>query len=392
MKKLLYIGNFAFPYGEAYSTRAYYFCRIFESLGWNVFVVGLGENRAEDKTSDGYLFEGINYNNIKRPVRKLSSRLYNFYNKSNEIREIVNKILKEDKYQAIFVAVGFHKFIKPLLQISKHENIPIFVDAVEWFEATQLPLGKLGPFYWDMIKGIKKDYIKTGNIICISSFFQNYYTMKGSNTVRIPIILDTQDERWNIENFKPNKNLVLAYAGSPGKKDLLSNIIEGIYINEYYNKIELRLYGISKLKFIKMLGKKAYVLNKLEDCIKFYECIPHTLVGKELQKADFTVLIRHNKRYANAGFPTKVAESLTAGVPIITNLTSDLHLYIKDGQEGIITENSTPQAFCDALNRALKLDVKKLKLMRQTARETALKSFDYRLFVPEIKVFLDNIL
>ncbi len=46
-----------------------------------------------------------------------------------------------------------------------------------------------------------------------------------------------------------------------------------------------------------------------------------------------------------AGFPTKFVESLGAGCPVITNYTSDLDLYLKNGFNGFVVKDLNMKVF-----------------------------------------------
>ena len=76
--------------------------------------------------------------------------------------------------------------------------------------------------------------------------------------------------------------------------------------------------------------------DKLEINQNMIRCmgrVPRPVVLQTLQETDFTVLIRDaSLRYAKAGFPTKVVESLMSGTPVICNLSSDLDEYLVDGE------------------------------------------------------------
>jgi hypothetical protein len=81
--------------------------------------------------------------------------------------------------------------------------------------------------------------------------------------------------------------------------------------------------------------------------------IPRPQVLEELSKADFTVLMRsEEQRYAKAGFPTKFVESLATATPVIANSTSDLGMYLKDGENGYVVKgrghlSGTPRVSTD---------------------------------------------
>ena len=61
-------------------------------------------------------------------------------------------------------------------------------------------------------------------------------------------------------------------------------------------------------------------------------------IQDELNKSDFSILLREVTRGTTAGFPTKVVESMSCGTPMITTRTSDLSNYIETGKNGFFVE------------------------------------------------------
>jgi glycosyltransferase involved in cell wall biosynthesis len=91
------------------------------------------------------------------------------------------------------------------------------------------------------------------------------------------------------------------------------------------------------------------------------------------------MLIRNpEERYAKAGFPSKVVESLANSTPVLCNLSSDLGLYLRDGENAILASDHTPQAVALAMERAAGLSFEERKGMCEAAHNTAKVKFDYR--------------
>jgi glycosyltransferase involved in cell wall biosynthesis len=110
--------------------------------------------------------------------------------------------------------------------------------------------------------------------------------------------------------------------------------------------IDIRIIGINKNQLVNTCGVSQQVLDKLGNSLKAVGRIPRDGVLKNLEEADFTVLMRSpDQRYAKAGFPTKVVESLSSGTPVICNITSDLGDYIRDGENGIVVDRCSAEAF-----------------------------------------------
>jgi glycosyltransferase involved in cell wall biosynthesis len=117
--------------------------------------------------------------------------------------------------------------------------------------------------------------------------------------------------------------------------------------------------------------------------------ISHDEVLKNLEEADFTVLMRsETQRYARAGFPTKVVESLASATPVICNITSDLGNYLVDGENSMIVSGCTAESFAITLKRILALSQVEKAAMKISARKTAEKNFNYLLYKEEFEKLL----
>jgi glycosyltransferase involved in cell wall biosynthesis len=157
------------------------------------------------------------------------------------------------------------------------------------------------------------------------------------------------------------------------------------------SRIEFRLLGPTKHDLIELLGQSADLLNVLGDTVKPLGRVPRTEVLDALQKAHFTVLLRPDQRYANAGFPSKVPESLAAGAPILLTFTSDLRDYLGDGIAALPVDDCSVVAVTKAIRRALELTPAELRDLRRCARMRAEQHFDYRLYLKPFKAYLEQL-
>ena len=155
-------------------------------------------------------------------------------------------------------------------------------------------------------------------------------------------------------------------------------------------KLELRLIGVTKDQLIKQCEVPVESINAMGDSLHCLGKVPREKVLDNLKEADFTILLRpEDARYAKAGFPTKVTESLASATPVICNLTSDLGMYIKDMENGIIVEGCSGNDVKEAVEKAIKLDFSVWEKICCNARNTAEEFFDYRSFVDKLNSILD---
>ena len=98
-----------------------------------------------------------------------------------------------------------------------------------------------------------------------------------------------------------------------------------------------------------------------------------------LKCADFAMFLRDDNRVSRAGFPTKFVESISAGVPVITNKTSNIEDYLIPGKNGFFVDiDHASKEIKDILSR----DLQELKAIKANVDDNL---FDYNNFVDEFK-------
>ena len=386
-KKIAYVGEFQFPHGAATTKRALSLGRLFAHCGYEVSFYCLSSETASPDKING-VFENFHFSNLvlkysnRGPLQKLNNWLTSGYK--------MIKLFAPTKPDYIVVTEGFSRFLLPLLIYAKRHSIKIIVDAEDWHDYSHLPFGKYGPFALDTHLAITWLMKKCDGIIAISSFFERYYLNANVKAIRVPILIDKKEDISRLEKTDPFEQgyLHLIYAGNPGKRDIIDVAIDGLdaLVREGI-KVKIHLVGPSRQSIANMLGNNSALLEQLKDSIVFHGRVTPDEVPALLAKADFSFLIRLDMRYANAGFPSKFVESLSVGVPVICNLTSDIGMYLKDGQNGFIMKDPSIESFVACVKKASALSEEKKMQMKLAAKAEAHQSFDYRNFVAPVKEF-----
>ena len=180
----------------------------------------------------------------------------------------------------------------------------------------------------------------------------------------------------------------LIYAGDPGKKDLLNGLLLALKdVNFSANKFELNIVGVAAGTFSDLYFNG----GSLPVYIKCHGRVPMEKVPEYYSLCDFSVLIRENKRYAHAGFPTKLVESFMAKVPIITNLTSDIGEYVKSGYNGFIIDGPSKDSILECLVKISQIDPIQIKELKENAYKTALNSFSYTAYTKSLPAYFDKL-
>ena len=188
-----------------------------------------------------------------------------------------------------------------------------------------------------------------------------------------------------------NKKKLFVYAGAPSKKDYLKEMVYGFAgLNVTERKdIEFHVIGVNADQLVSICDVEKSYIDALEGTLFIHGRVSRDEALKWVRKADFTMLIRDESlRYAKAGFPTKIVESLSSGTPVVCNISSDLEEYLEDGKNAFIINGHNQEKVTETLRRILPLKTDSLDIMRNEARKTAEKYFDYRQYSDEMSYIL----
>lgn len=358
-KTIVYTGLFQFPYGQAASKRVLGNVILLQSLGYEVIVGHGGDIEREDFQNDitsvkcyglGELFSD------KNQIVKLLSHLFLSGDRTLAWLEAM-----KEKPDYIIVYGGFYRYANKILKYCKKNNIKIIFDVVEWYEPAQMLGGRFGFFYNSFLLAFKYVYPRADGIISISSNLEKIFAEK--STVIIPPLAAIK----MVEPFCNKSNLLsLIYAGNIGNKDNLYEIIQVVQQLSLKNEIRLDIFGISeaeiKLKYnVVELGSNIYIHGKVKQ-----EEINNFIV-----KADFTIFTRPDTHCNRYGFPSKFVESLSLGVPVATNLTSDLGFYLLDGYNGFVISDDSKESIETVIRKMLLLSPTQKMVMKKNAIKTA---------------------
>lgn len=381
----IYVTQDRFCRDDSTALRIFTFCKFLHESGSDVIVISLDENA----THTVHQYKGVKYITLRNPSNSFLSRLLNLVLHTHRLKKSLRMLSKDYNIENIF----FYD-IPPLSTIylkryAKTKNVKIFHDSVEWFSPQQFKWGRFAIPY--VLKNLLNRYLldRQVQVIAISKYLYSYFDSKGISVTRIPIV-------WDLESVTSTKNipsekLVLMYAGSPGKKDYLNEMIEGLSMlnRDELNKIEFNIFGVTEHQLLKQCNVSLNAIRKCSASLVIHGSVKREKVMEYLQKADFTILIRSSQlRYARAGFPTKVVESLATGTPVICNITSDLGDFLTDGKDALIVHSGSPSDFKDTIQRALKLSPTEKQLMFRNARKTAEYNFDYKIYSEQFNSFI----
>lgn len=367
-----------FPNGDAGAVRDMAFAHIYMCLGYKVFLIGASRNEKEGE------IEGVQFFSVYKEAHSSIDHLRRFLSSKAAYMAFIKRIIKQNGLPTLIhindISPGA---IEELRIIAKKNGIPILHDSTEWYSPCEFSRGKLDKQYIlkDMLnRKIVRNPIK---VIGISSYLTEHFKSRGLNAVRIPVIMDVKNTKIAVNE---DEKVKLIYAGSPANKDYLKEIVRGValLIEAKQKKLELHILGLSEEQTKDLTG-----LPSLPDCIRSYGRVPREKVEEVMLQMDFSVLLRPSEeRYAKAGFPTKSVEAMSHGVAMICNISSDLGMYLRDGENAIFVDGYDEKAFMQSLERVLSMSRTDIDVIKYNARQLAEEAFDYRGWIDTVSEFV----
>ena len=352
-KRFLYVGGFELPDKNAAAHRVVGIAKALKELGHEVYFLNYTSPANEESWKTYFGFQCY-----EKPKRGLVKQI-------TDITDVL-KIIGEKKIDSVLMYNYPSIAMSKLLKWCKKASIKCYADATEWYVTESISLYALIK-NWDSETRMKKLHFKTDGVIAISEFMYQYYKDKVL-TVKIPPIVDIQDDKWVGDLQKDSERCVFVYAGTPSaQKECLDKIVNAVEKTE--TPALLQIIGISKEQYETMYQTR-YTGTKTE----FLGRVDHTRVITLVKQANWSVIIRENNQVVKAGFPTKLVESISCGTPVIVNHFSNIEDYL-DESNSIVCE-------IDDIDYAIeKACVENKQLDRSM--------FDYHKFVGELQKLLN---
>ena len=394
MKKVLYIGNFMFPDKNAAANRVVSNGRVFRALGYEVDFIGIqkgiGGNLLEHKEE----YDGFTGYHLSTPQ---GIKGWLFY--KHAFQKVLPYLEQEKEHLEIIVMYGcpsLSLFGGLLRKWCKKHGVLLLSDAVDWLSAnTGSPLYRMIK-YLDTLYLKAYLYPKTDGVIAVSSYLERYYRKRGCPVVRIPPLVKKETPVEVAENRGDCVHIV--YAGIPFalngmkvKKDTYKDRLDitvGL-LGKVKHPFRFDIYGLTKEQYLGVIEEQGELLEQTKDRIFFHGSVDNLTVKKAIMQADFTVFLRDRNIGTMAGFPTKFAESMCLGTPVITTDTSDLAEYLKQGENGFFLDIDNEQESLERVEEIVSLTGDQLSQMKEACQKET--GFSYESYVEPLKLFLSSL-
>ncbi len=386
MKNAIIVTENSYPCGDAGALRQHVTAKILQALGYSVFVIGYGKPTPKREFS---LYEGVQYCSMRPSSKNKVVRLFNRIFFGFRAARLIKK--KQENLSLILVVDTLPYAFRKIKKRARQCGALLVHDSVEWYSPEEFKDGARNISY-RLKERTNCHLVKRGwRVMAISTYLQKHFQKQADKAVRIPVIADVRSIPFRTEIYAPNEKTRFVYVGSPGRKDYLKEMLEAFCLleKELLSRIELHLVGINEQQLFSVCEVEPATILALSNVLVAHGRLPHEEAKKHVLDADYSLLFRDaNLRYAKAGFPTKIVESLSCGTPPVCNLSSDLGLYLKDGENAFLAEGHSPELIKFALEKAVAASIEQREFMRKSARTTAENHFDYTKHITAFKELL----
>ena len=365
-----YVGPFPYPGGAAASRRV---LGVAESLSLAGFDVVIASGAGDSTQDAGKLVgqgERIAWCHLPERVAEHWPRPLRRFRYALMGGRTVEWLASQSTLPAaVILYSGYTPYLQRLLPWCRRNRVRLLFDAVEWYE----PKHRIGyltsPYQWNIEWAMRRLIPKADGVIAISRYLADYYRERGLPVAIVPPTTSTiAPGPWQSDS-----RLRLCYAGNPGHKDDLGAVLRAVArIAAQGAPVQLTVAGPGRPEVLRLLG------DSVEQDIPWLRTpgmLQHADVQQLVGSSDFSILARQPCRTSQAGFPTKFVESFASGTPVIANLTSDLHLHLRDGETGLVCASPDADSIASSLMRALALGGEAKERMRKACIDHARGAF-----------------
>lgn len=400
-RNILYVGGFELPDRNAAAQRVLAVGRLFRELGYGSAFLGVDRELKHGTPVLSTRREAGGFPAWATPYPAGVRAWIHHLCEADAALELIRHL------QADLAAVVAYNY--PALALSviqgacRRMGIPVVADATEWYSSDGgSPLFRL--LKWaDTTARMRWVHPRCVGVIATSRYLHRFYATRVRHVVEIPTLCDA-DALGAIPpaaDAGSGDEVRLVYAGSPFDirrldrkrncvKDRLDAVIDVLArVAARATAFRLDVFGLTQENYMLAFPGHTEALKVLAGRLIFHGRRRHAEIVGWIKRADFTIFLRSESRVTLAGFPTKFAESLTAGIPVITNPLENIRPYLRDGYNGFALPIEAGPEQEELLLRILSVSRERRAALRENCRSDLM--LDYRSLAAPVGAFLKSV-
>ena len=384
-KTIVILTTNPFPVGLAGTSRILSYCKGFQHHGYTPEVLCIKPTEpyknAFNTLTKGR-FDSINYSYPGGTTIRVASFLGRRFNDLKAILFSLIKLIKILKDNEVAFVIFYGNYI--FTEISSILITRLFRKKIfkEESENPNVHFAGHKSFLTAFIKWfyINKLYRCYHGILAMTHPIQDFFLTKGISEKKILVVPQTVDQkRFEIENSHISVSLpdeYIAYVGSLNQlKDGVLTLVESFKkVSADYPEIHLVIAGNGTEGEINVLSMLIDHLQ-LNGRVHLIGRISSNEIPSLFHRARLLASCRPQSIQGDYGFPTKVAEYLASGIPVVTTATGELAYFLEDRVNAFIADSTDPDAFAAKILEALQ-DYPFAQNVAQTGIELVKKEFD----------------
>jgi glycosyltransferase involved in cell wall biosynthesis len=289
-----------------------------------------------------------------------------------------------------------------ILCSDKWATIPLFwlaarlCGAVYILELSEEPFYRAERSYFWRVFRVVHDlsfWVFDGTIV-ISRHLERYMQRRrGPEAVvlRVPALVDAE-EFGHGGGTAPLSGPYIAFCGTLNEpKDGVLTLIRAFaLIAAEFPQVRLVLIGDAYRESTIPAVREVAREQGVGDRVVFTGMVGRHDLARYLDGAAVLALARPRSLQARAGFPTKLAEYLSTGRPVVVTRVGEIDRYLEDGVSVYFTVPNDAAASADRLRHVLS-NLEEAQVVGRRGREAALRFFDFRANGLRLRAFIDEL-
>ena len=381
MAKIVFCGDTKFPHGSPGANYVQSLASAFMVLGYDATVCSTIDSEELGSTEKS-VFRGINV----FPLNNLGGGFQRIRQLKNDFLPNLKIYLDEMNLNSDDIIVSYAKkpeINKFILNYGKKNLVKTLTCPVEWFSCSLYKYKFFSPHFMVFVRSFYFQYPRFDYLFSISSNINSYYKKRGSNTFKIPFMVDITEYLQKKKNIAPKFKIIIPGSiGIKGEFSVLAGALESL-TDEDLSKLEIHFTRVNEQQLRLLLSDRLipYIGNLfiLHGWLKYSELIDL------YNQMHFLYLVRKKSRATISNFPSKGPETMCYGVvPIATELGDFENEYLTNGFNSIILDRVMIEDVLLALNRILGMSKEEYDRLSEGAAMTASKRFDYHNWTDQI--------